>query len=65
LDSASVRMTLAERDLGPIDIALEVAGPNHYSSYQFDIPYGGAWTFEITALRGTTSIRYKTVVNVR
>jgi copper transport protein len=55
LDAAeeiTVTAQLAERGLGPIDIPVVPAGPNHVLSYDADLPVGGLWTMTVRARYG-------------
>ena len=62
----SVRMTLPERDLGPIPVPVENAGPNHVTTNAMQIPYPGDWQLEVLARFGNTDqIRFATTVPVR
>ncbi|HEX9260826.1 MAG TPA: CopD family protein, partial [Acidimicrobiales bacterium] len=45
--SADVRLLLPERNLGPLAVALEDAGPNHWIGPAVQLPYAGEWTAEI------------------
>jgi len=47
-----VRATLPERELGPLDLPLEDAGPNHYASYDLTLPLPGRWQIEVTGRVG-------------
>jgi len=55
---ADVRLLLPERDLGPLTVALEPAGPNHWISDAVQLPYAGTWTMEvrITTAEGTLAL---------
>jgi len=46
-DEITVRMTLPERDLGPIPVPVEAAGPNHVTTNNLQIPYPGTWQMEV------------------
>lgn len=43
-------LTLAERDVGPLQIPLRRLAPGHYFSPGFQIPYAGDWEIEARAL---------------
>ncbi len=51
-DPITVTATLAEADLGPIDVEVFPAGPNHVTSPSVDLPLKGRWSFEVTARYG-------------
>jgi copper transport protein len=51
-DEITVRMTLPERDLGPIPVPVEDAGPNHVTTNNMQIPYKGMWQLEVLARFG-------------
>ena len=45
-----IRVTLTEeaQEIGPIDVALEPAGPGHYVGDGMAIPGAGTWTLAVT-----------------
>jgi copper transport protein len=43
-------LTLAAQDVGPLEIPVQRAGPNHFSAYNFNIPLKGEWKLEVKAL---------------
>jgi copper transport protein len=45
--SAEVRLTLPERELGPIPVPLVDEGPNHWSAPSVELPFAGEWTVEV------------------
>ncbi|WP_236828900.1 FixH family protein, partial [Blastococcus sp. MG754426] len=47
---AEIRLTLTERSqqIGPLDVALEPAGPGHYVGDGMSIPGAGTWTLTAT-----------------
>jgi len=51
-DEITVRMTLPERDLGPIPVPVDDAGPNHVTTNNMQIPYRGKWQLEVLARFG-------------
>jgi copper transport protein len=51
-DEITVRMTLPERDLGPIPVPVVNAGPNHVTTDTMQIPYRGTWQLEVLARFG-------------
>jgi copper transport protein len=64
VEDATARLTLPARDLGPVPVALETAGPNHYlGALQF--PYPGDWELEllVTTAPGR-QVRFTTTVPV-
>lgn len=54
----SVALSLPGRDIGPLDVRLQRAGPGHFAAYGFDIPIPGVWQLDVTAL--ITDIRQET-----
>ena len=46
----TMTLTLADGEMGPLDVPLERAGPGHYSAYDFDLPIAGEWELEVRAL---------------
>lgn len=49
VEDLTMTMSLPERDLGPLEIPLERAGPGHFSAYDVQLPLPGEWTVEIAA----------------
>lgn len=61
----TVRITLPARDLGPIPVPVENAGPNHVLSNNLQLPFSGDWQVEILALFGSTEqVRFATAMPV-
>jgi copper transport protein len=55
LDKAStitVTITNANRKVGPIDIPVENAGPNHVTTDSMQVPFPGRWQIDVAALFG-------------
>ena len=50
--SIDVTITNIERDLGPLPVAVEVAGPNHVTTDAMQVPFAGTWQLQIKALFG-------------
>ena len=46
----NLSLSLPERDLGPLEVPLERAGPGHFSAYDFELPLPGEWTVDVQAL---------------
>jgi copper transport protein len=46
-----MRLTLAlpGRGIAPIDVPLQNAGPGHFQSLNFEVPFGGHWRMQVTA----------------
>jgi copper transport protein len=46
-----MKLTLAlpGRGIAPIDVPLQNAGPGHFQSLNFEVPFGGQWTMQATA----------------
>ena len=54
-------MTLPERDLGPIPVPVEVAGPNHVTTTNLQLPYPGTWQIEVLTRFGESEqVRFAT-----
>ncbi len=51
-DEITVSASLASADLGPLDIDVVPAGPNHVVATDVDLPVAGTWSFEVTARFG-------------
>jgi copper transport protein len=47
VDDVTVDLRLPERDVGPLRVPLERAGPNHFVAYDFDVPIEGEWEFDV------------------
>jgi copper transport protein len=59
-------LRLPDRDVGPLPIPVKRAGPNHFSSYGFEIPLRGKWQLDVTArLTEIDSASASTAVPVR
>jgi copper transport protein len=62
----TVRITLPSRDLGPIPVPVEDAGPNHVLSDNLQLPFAGDWQVEILAVFGQNEqVRFATTMPVR
>jgi copper transport protein len=46
----TARFTLPSDDVGPLTVAVERAGPGHFSAYDFNLPLRGDWTLEVKTL---------------
>lgn len=51
-DEVTVTAALPSADLGPLDLAVVPAGPNHVIGAEVNLPVAGLWTFEVTARYG-------------
>jgi copper transport protein len=49
-DTVAVRATLASQDIGPLDIALEPAGTNHFTAKAAQFPAAGKWAITVAVL---------------
>lgn len=49
VEDLTMTMSLPERDLGPLEIPLQRAGPGHFSAYDVQLPLPGEWTVDIAA----------------
>lgn len=66
VDDLEVELQLLGRDVNPIDVPLQVAGPGHFAAYGFDLPVAGRWKLAVTAVvDGTTSSRGSLTFTVR
>ena len=50
VEELALELSLPERDLGPLAVPLERAGPGHFSAYDVEVPLPGDWTIEVRAL---------------
>jgi copper transport protein len=46
----TARFTLPSDDVGPLTVAVQRAGPGHFSAYDFNLPLRGDWTLEVKTL---------------
>jgi copper transport protein len=46
-----MKMTLSQpgRGIAPINVPLQNAGPGHFQSFNFTVPFSGEWTVQVTA----------------
>jgi copper transport protein len=44
-----VTLALPGRGIAPIEVPLQNAGPGHFQSLNFTVPFSGQWTVQITA----------------
>ena len=51
-DEITVTAALPSADLGPLDLDVVTAGPNHVVGTNVNLPVAGLWTFEVTARYG-------------
>ena len=51
-DEITVEASLPAADLGPLDVEVVPAGPNHVIGPAVDLPVAGLWTFEVAARFG-------------
>ncbi len=51
-DEITVTASLPSADLGPLDIDMIPAGPNHVVATDVNLPVAGLWTFDVTARFG-------------
>lgn len=49
VEELAVELSLPGRDIGPLDVPLQRAGPGHFAAYGFDIPIPGVWQLDVTA----------------
>ena len=50
VEELTLSLTLPSRDIGPLEVPLERAGPGHFSAYDVEIPLPGRWTIDVQAL---------------
>ncbi len=51
-DEITVSASLPAADLGPLELEMIPAGPNHVVGVDVDLPVAGLWTFDVTARFG-------------
>jgi copper transport protein len=49
IEELSAELQLPAREISPIDVPLQRAGPNHFVAYAFDVPIPGEWQLEVVA----------------
>lgn len=65
-EEIAVTATLAERDIGPIELETFPAGPNHVTNPDLDLPLPGVWTIEVAARYSEFElVSFRTTLNVR
>jgi copper transport protein len=64
-EDATVRLTLPERDLGPLPVRVDSAGPDHWVALGLDIPFAGTWRLEVLVSVGGAQVRFAVDVPVR
>ena len=59
----TAKLLLPDRDVGPLKVPLQRAGPGHFSAYGFEVPIAGEWRLEMEVLidefdqvRATTTV---------
>ena len=52
LAASAVSASLPAADLGPLELEVVPAGPNHVVGVDVDLPVAGLWTFDVTARFG-------------
>jgi copper transport protein len=64
-DEITVQVSLPSRDLGPIPVPVEDAGPNHVTTDNLLLPFSGRWQLVVLARFGNTDqIRFATAFTV-
>jgi copper transport protein len=48
-EEVTASLTLPERDIGPLDVALQPVGPGRYVAEATEIPFSGTWELEVVA----------------
>jgi copper transport protein len=65
-EDITVRVTLPERDLGPLPVPVENGGPNHVLTDDLQLPFSGTWDVEVLATFGRNEqVRFATTMPVR
>ena len=59
-----VSLRLPDRDVGPLSVPMERAGPGHFASYGFRLPFPGAWRLDIAVRVGEVD-QYSATTPVR
>ncbi len=49
VEDLTATLGLPDRDIGPLKVPLQRAGPNHFVTYAFDLPIPGNWNLTVTA----------------
>jgi copper transport protein len=52
VQDVEVHATLPDKDLGPLDLGMEQAGPNHYADERLTLPLPGTWQIAVTGRLG-------------
>ena len=47
VEGVTARFVFADRDIGPIEVPLQRAGPNHFAAYGFEVPIPGQWRLDV------------------
>jgi copper transport protein len=64
-EEITVRVALPSRDIGPIEVPVQSAGPNHVTTDALDLPVAGTWQLEVLARFGQfDQVRFLTNVPV-
>ncbi|MGE3361525.1 MAG: copper resistance protein CopC [Acidimicrobiia bacterium] len=65
-DEITVRASLDDQDIGPLELQVFPAGPNHVTNPSLDLPLPGRWTFEVDARFGDFElVTFRTQLQVR
>lgn len=66
VEAVEAELDLQGRDLNPVDIPLQSAGPGHFAAYDFDVPIAGQWRLTVTVrtsavdqARGSQTITFR------
>jgi copper transport protein len=66
VDDVTVALRLAARDVGPLAVPMQRAGPGHFAAYGIDLPFPGTWeldvavrTSDVDEHRATTRVRIR------
>jgi hypothetical protein len=48
---ATATMSLPSKDIAPIEVPLERAGPSHFQNLDFVVPFAGRWQLVVRAYK--------------
>lgn len=65
VESATARLSMASRDLGPIPVSLTAEGVNHFAAYNLQLPYAGQWVLDLVVEQASNQVLFSTPFTVR
>lgn len=66
VEEITAKLSLPDKDVGPITAPLRRAGPGHFAAYGFDVPIPGRWRLEVAArLSDVDQVQASTEVPIR